>query len=228
MPKVTIVSDTAREVDAVVRGERILLEPEFLQAAIGWTLKPRSLCGGACVPCANRQRCSRRLVDLASVAAALGAASSSTPPRQWLPSAQRGRAPDRPDRQGGRLHPARPRRHAAPLLGVARQEALWSRSRAGAAVATTSGWQALHDELAGDNFMVWPSPSTIGRRRHPWVEGLTIPSSSTPARPDRALRHLERADGGVGRRGRRIARPTPWPLGPTRSPTSPAWPPSRT
>jgi hypothetical protein len=44
MPQVTIIADDTRTVEATVDGERILVEPASLPAALGWTLKPEGLC----------------------------------------------------------------------------------------------------------------------------------------------------------------------------------------
>jgi len=187
MPKVTIVSDTAREVDAVVRGERILLEPEFLQAAIGWTLKPEGLCAeGACVPVREPAALFLRRLGGPRVGGRRARPQHRRRPHRGngCPQPQRGRAPDRPDRQGGRLHPARPRRHAAPLLGVARQEAppghvlelvrlsLRPPGMAGAPRRT------CRRQLHGGG----RRHRQLGRRRHPLGRGPHHPGpSSTPS-----------------------------------------------
>jgi hypothetical protein len=74
MAQVTIITDDTRIVDATVDGERILLEPATLPAALGWTLKPEGLCrDDTCVPVRDQSVLfiDGRL-DLAAVAAALG------------------------------------------------------------------------------------------------------------------------------------------------------------
>jgi len=180
MPKVTIVSDTAREVDAVVRGERILLEPEFLQAAIGWTLKPEGLCAeGACVPVREPAALFfDGLVDLASVAAALGRSIVVDPTAAMaalsLSAAERqialtGRAVDftLPDLDGT-PHRFSEWRGKKRLLVTFSS---WCGCR-----YDLPGWQALHDELAGDNFMVVAvAIDNSAADVTPWVEGFTIP-----------------------------------------------------
>jgi len=186
MPKVTIVSDTAREVDAVVRGERILLEPEFLQAAIGWTLKPEGLCAeGACVPVREPAALFfDGLVDLASVAAALGRSIVVDPTAAMaalsLSAAERqialtGRAVDftLPDLDGT-PHASR--------SGEARS-ASWSRSRAGAAVATTSrDGRRSTTNLPATTSWWWPSPSTTRPPTSPpGSRASPSRSSSTPS-----------------------------------------------
>jgi len=77
MTAATIVTDAAVTVDASVDGERLLLEPRALQAAIGWEWKAEGLCrDDVCVPVRDRERLlvGDRL-DLAAVAHALGRAA---------------------------------------------------------------------------------------------------------------------------------------------------------
>jgi hypothetical protein len=74
MPQVTIITDDARTVDATVDGERILVEPAALPAALGWTLKPEGLCrDDTCVPVRDQSALfvDGRL-DIVAVADALG------------------------------------------------------------------------------------------------------------------------------------------------------------
>ena len=69
----TIITDEAREVDAVVDGERLLIDPSDLPAAMGWELKPEGLCrDDVCVPVRDRDALfvGDRL-DVAAVAGAL-------------------------------------------------------------------------------------------------------------------------------------------------------------
>ena len=70
----TIISEDARTVEATVDGDRLLLAPDALTAAIGWALKPQGLCrDDVCVPVRDRNTLlvDDRL-DLAAVANALG------------------------------------------------------------------------------------------------------------------------------------------------------------
>jgi len=70
----TIIDDQVRTVDAVVEGDRLLVEPADLPTALGWELKPEGLCqADVCVPVRDRDALfvDGRL-DVAAVAAALG------------------------------------------------------------------------------------------------------------------------------------------------------------
>jgi hypothetical protein len=66
------------EVDAVVDDGRILLRPEDVERALGWSLKPQGLCkDAACIPVSAASGVVRggdgaRSIDLASFAALLG------------------------------------------------------------------------------------------------------------------------------------------------------------
>ena len=51
----TIITDAAREVDAIVDGEGLLIDPSVLPTALGWELKPEGLCrDDVCVPVRDR------------------------------------------------------------------------------------------------------------------------------------------------------------------------------
>ena len=70
----TIVTDEAGVVEAVADGDRLLIDPAALPAALGWEWKPEGLCRGTvCVPVRDRDRLlvGERL-DIAAVADALG------------------------------------------------------------------------------------------------------------------------------------------------------------
>src|SRR3954451_23318547 len=55
MATVTVIDDNVRTVEAQVDGGRVLVAPEMLPAAIGWTLKPEGLCRDElCVPARDR------------------------------------------------------------------------------------------------------------------------------------------------------------------------------
>jgi hypothetical protein len=73
MTQVTVISDEVRTLEASPTGERILVEPGRLGAAIGWELKPEGLCRDEiCVPL--RDPASLRVgddLDLKAVADAL-------------------------------------------------------------------------------------------------------------------------------------------------------------
>jgi hypothetical protein len=52
----TIVTNETRTVDAVVDGDRLLIDPEALPAALDWELKPEGLCReNVCVPVRDRE-----------------------------------------------------------------------------------------------------------------------------------------------------------------------------
>jgi hypothetical protein len=70
----TIIEEHVRMVEAVVDGDRLLVDPVDLPAALGWQLKPEGLCrDDECVPVRDRDALfvGDRL-DVAAVAAALG------------------------------------------------------------------------------------------------------------------------------------------------------------
>jgi hypothetical protein len=74
MAEVTIISDTARTVEAEALDGRLLLAPDQLEAGLGWELRAEGLCrGDVCVPLADP---AALLVDgkldVAATAAALG------------------------------------------------------------------------------------------------------------------------------------------------------------
>lgn len=72
--RATIVTDTAATVDAIADGERLLIDPVSLPAALGWELKPEGLCrDNVCLPVRDRERLLvGDWLDIAAVAAALG------------------------------------------------------------------------------------------------------------------------------------------------------------
>jgi hypothetical protein len=74
MATVTVASDEVRSVDAATEGEHVLLEPDRLDAALGWTLEPEGLCrDDVCVPVRDRDALFHGTsLDLAAVAGALG------------------------------------------------------------------------------------------------------------------------------------------------------------
>jgi hypothetical protein len=74
MPPVTIIMDDTATVDAAVDGDRILIDPASLPAALGWTLKPEGLCrDDTCVPVRDRSALfTDDRLDLGAVVGALG------------------------------------------------------------------------------------------------------------------------------------------------------------
>jgi hypothetical protein len=74
MTMFTVISDEgATEIDASVDGERVLVAPAALSAAIGWQLKPEGLCRGeVCVPLFGKLEADAEgQVDLVEAAALL-------------------------------------------------------------------------------------------------------------------------------------------------------------
>jgi hypothetical protein len=69
----TVITDEARAVDAVVDGDRLLIEPTDLRSALGWELKPEGLCrDDICVPVRDRDALfAGDRLDVAAVATAL-------------------------------------------------------------------------------------------------------------------------------------------------------------
>lgn len=70
---VTVITDAEHDVEAVVEGDRVLIEPATLPAALGWKLEPEGLCrGDVCVPVRDRDSLFvGDLLDVAAVATAL-------------------------------------------------------------------------------------------------------------------------------------------------------------
>jgi hypothetical protein len=74
MTRVTIIDEEARALDATLSDGRVLLEPELLATALGWTLKPEGLCrDDTCVPVRDRSSLFvDGKLDLVAVTDALG------------------------------------------------------------------------------------------------------------------------------------------------------------
>jgi hypothetical protein len=73
---VTVISDEVRSVEAEVSGDRLLVDPAQLPAALGWELKPEGLCrDDVCVPVRDPAGLFvGDTLDLAAVGAGLGRA----------------------------------------------------------------------------------------------------------------------------------------------------------
>jgi hypothetical protein len=72
--EIVVIDEGTRRVDATVDGDRVLVDPDRLPAALGWTLKPEGLCrDDTCVPLRDGTSLfvGDRL-DLAAVTSALG------------------------------------------------------------------------------------------------------------------------------------------------------------
>ena len=74
MPQVTIILDEARTVAATFDGDRVLVAPDTLPDALGWTLKPEGLCrDDTCVPVRDQSTLFvDGRIDVVAVAGALG------------------------------------------------------------------------------------------------------------------------------------------------------------
>jgi len=62
------------EIEGRIDGKAVVVSPEAIEAALGWTLKPEGLCkGDICVPVRNREAIARGDgIDLVAVASLLG------------------------------------------------------------------------------------------------------------------------------------------------------------
>ncbi len=95
---ITILSDKARDVDGGVDDGEVVVRPDLLDAALGWTLEPQGLCrGDVCVPVAKPAALSAgELLDVRAVAGALGSAYAVDPDEGLvalgIPAADRSRA----------------------------------------------------------------------------------------------------------------------------------------
>jgi len=176
-----IISDVARTVPGVAAGERLLLSPDDLSAALGWELKPRGLCqGDTCVPVADPSSLlvAGRL-DVAAVAGALGRLVVVDPGARIAAVALGGEerrralddleAPDfdLPDLAGGDHRLAEWRGRKKLLVTFSS----WCGCR-----YDLPGWQALHDELEPDGFTalavaIDDSPDDV----RPFVDDVTFP-----------------------------------------------------
>src|SRR5215213_10468169 len=178
---VTIVSDDTRDVAADVVDGRVLVDVDALADAFGWTLKPEGLCRDeTCVPVRDRDALfvGERL-DLAAVADSLG--------RAVVVDADAGIiaiALDGEQRRAALESLTAPDVTLRDLAGSEHSLSEW-RGRKRLLHAFSSwcgcrydlpGWQALHDELADENFTVIAvaideSPDDV----RPWTDGVTMP-----------------------------------------------------
>jgi peroxiredoxin len=156
---ITIVGDSTTEVDGDVVDGHVLVDPDAMPAALGWTLKPEGLCrDDACVPVRDRDALLvGDRVDLVAVAATLG--------RPTVVDAELGIvavALDHEHRRTVLQSLVAPDVTLRDLDGNEHSLSDW-RGRKRLLHAFSSwcgcrydlpGWQALHDELAGENFTV--------------------------------------------------------------------------
>jgi peroxiredoxin len=183
MSSITVITDEAATVDGVVDPGRgtFLVDDAGLEVALGWTLNANGLChGDTCVPVAHSAglRVGDRL-DLVAVASALGrlavvdldagiaaVSRSGEQRRQALRDLQ---APDFSLRDlDGVWHSLEEWRGKKKLLVTF---ASWCGCR-----YDLPGWQALHDELADDDFTVIAvaidnSPEEV----RPFADGIDLP-----------------------------------------------------
>jgi peroxiredoxin len=159
MTTVTIVADDTRDVQAEIAGGRVLVDVDALPDAIGWTLKPEGLCrDDTCVPVRDRAALlAGGRVDLAAAAEAVG--------RKAVVDTDAGIvaiAIDAEQRRTALESLTAPDVTLRDLDGTEHSLSDW-RGRKRLLHAFSSwcgcrydlpGWQALHDELADDNFTV--------------------------------------------------------------------------
>jgi len=176
-----VISDEVRTVEATLVDGKVLVAPDDVDEALGWTLKPEGLCrGDVCVPVADRASLVvGESVDLVSVAKALGraivldtdarimaVALSSEERRRALKDL---RAPDftLPDLEGTEHSLAEWRGRKKLLVTFSS----WCGCR-----YDLPGWQALTDELADDGFTALGvaldnDPEDVT----PWVKEVSFP-----------------------------------------------------
>jgi peroxiredoxin len=183
MTQITIIDADVRTVEATVDVGRgtFLIDAARLPGALGWELKPHGLCReNTCVPVADGEGLwVGDQLDLAQIAAALGrpvvidldarimaVALSAELRRQALEDL---RAPgfELPD-VDGTLHQLQE--------WAGKKKALVTFSSWCGCRYDLPGWQALHDELAAEDFTVVAvaidqSPEDV----RPWIEGITMP-----------------------------------------------------
>jgi peroxiredoxin len=155
----TIVSDAVRQVEGEVVDGRVLVDADALADAVGWTLQPRGLCrGDVCVPVREHDTLFvDDRIDLTAVCSALG--------RPTVVDADIGIvaiALDAEQRRAALQSLTAPDVTLHDLDGEERSLSDW-RGRKRLLHAFSSwcgcrydlpGWQALHDELSGENFTV--------------------------------------------------------------------------
>jgi peroxiredoxin len=183
MTQITVIDADVRTVEATVDVERgtFLIDAALLPDALGWELKPHGLCQeSTCVPVADADALTvGDRLDLVQVAAALGrpvvvdvdaglmaVALSAELRRQALEDL---RAPDfeLPD-VDGTLHQL--------TEWAGKKKALVTFSSWCGCRYDLPGWQALHDELASEDFtVVAVAIDQSADDVRPWIEGITMP-----------------------------------------------------
>ncbi len=183
MAQLTVITEEAAAVKGTPDPGRgtVLVAPDQLEAALGWTLNPSGLCrGDTCVPV--RDAAALRVgdgIDLVAVAGALGRRvvidlpagilAVSLPAEQRRQALRDLRAPDFELRDlDGRRHSLSAWRGTKRLLVTFSS---WCGCR-----YDLPGWQSLHDELADGGFTVLAvaidnSPEDV----RPFTDGITFP-----------------------------------------------------
>jgi peroxiredoxin len=176
---VTVITDEARSTRAEEADGTVLLAPDDLEAAIGWTLKPEGLCrGDVCVPVRDRDALfAGERLDLARVAEALdrpflaeGGVAVLGEPR-WIRrrAAEDLQAPDfaLPDLDGTVHHLDEWQGKKKLLVTFA----TWCGCR-----HDLPGWQELQDELADTGLQVIGTAlDEDAERVRPYTEGIDFP-----------------------------------------------------
>ncbi len=77
MTPITLIAEGVSTLEATVAGDRVLIDPELLEPALGWTLQPEGLCRqDVCVPLRDKASLfDDGKLDLEGVARALGRAT---------------------------------------------------------------------------------------------------------------------------------------------------------
>jgi len=183
MTTITVITEEATRVEGTVDGTTgaVLVDPEGLTSALGWTLNPNGLCrGDICVPVADPAALRHGdRIDLVAVAAALGrltvvdaeagivAVSLSGEQRRQALRDHRAPEFELPDLDGGR-HSLTEWRGSKKLLVTFSS---WCGCR-----YDLPGWQALHDELADDRFTVIAvAIDNSAEDVRPFTDGITMP-----------------------------------------------------
>jgi len=183
MAEITVMTDVVAMIDGVIDQDRqtFLVDPDLLEEALGWVLKPSGLCrGDVCVPVRDMDALAvDGMLDLAAAAAAVHQAAvvdvEAAIMAVALPAELRRRA----------LHDLEAPPFTLPDLdGTPHSLSEWA-GRKKLLVTFSSwcgcrydlpGWQALHDELAPLGFTVIAvAIDQSADDVRPFAEGLTMP-----------------------------------------------------
>ncbi|HLM16633.1 MAG TPA: TlpA disulfide reductase family protein [Acidimicrobiia bacterium] len=159
MTTVTMVSDETTEVAADIVDGRVLVDPDVLPLALGWTLKPEGLCrNDTCVPVHHPEALFvGQQLDVVKVAEALGRLSVVDADAAIVAVAidqeQRRAVLDGLTAPDITLRDLNGEEHSLSEWG-GRKRLLHAFSSWCGCRYDLPGWQALHDELEGENFTV--------------------------------------------------------------------------